>query len=114
MPEKKNHLPLVIGASLGGVGVVALITIAALLFVRHRRSNVRQPDPPSYELSNDRALLEATAGEKTVQTELWAHEEVQEMGRNSVHVPPVELEGNSAGGEDKKNISPLIKIHMAR
>jgi hypothetical protein len=73
-----------------------------------------RPDPPTYELSNDRALLEATSGEKAVQTELWAHDGAQEIGRNSVHVPPVELEGNSAGGEDKKNINPLIKIHMAR
>ncbi|KAF2798848.1 hypothetical protein K505DRAFT_414074 [Melanomma pulvis-pyrius CBS 109.77] len=113
-PEKSNHLPLIIGASLGGIGVVALITIAALLLIRHRRSNARRPEPPSYELSNDRALLEATHGEKRVQTELWAHDPVQEIGRNSMHLPPVELSGDSAGGEDKKNINPLINVHMAR
>lgn len=112
--KKDNHLPLIVGAALGGVGVIALISIAVLLLVRHRRSNPRQRELPSYELSNDRALLEATNGEKAVQTELWAHEPVQEIGRNSLHLPPVELAGDSAGGEDKKNMAPLIKVHMTR
>ncbi|KAF2703085.1 hypothetical protein K504DRAFT_486061 [Pleomassaria siparia CBS 279.74] len=112
-----NRLSLIIGASIGGVGAVALMAMAALLFVRHRRSrsNTAPPVPPAYELPNDRGVLEAPRGEKTIPKELWAHDPVQEMGRNSVHIPPVELAGDdgSAGEQDKKNMAPLTKAHMS-
>ena len=84
------------------------------LFCLRRRTGKPLPPPPSYELSNDHARVELSYPEKTRQMELYGHEAAIELGRNSAHVPPVELPGDAMVGGDKKGLNPIMKIHMVR
>ncbi|KAK7189027.1 hypothetical protein DPSP01_004135 [Paraphaeosphaeria sporulosa] len=122
-PPTKNtdtsHTPAIIGAIIGSVAICAAL-IALLVFCLHQRKSQPGkplPHPPSYELSQERALSEMARSSivpptRTVQKEMWASEAAVEMGRNS-YAPPVELPAAS-WGEDKKRGSALIHVHLAR
>ncbi|KAF2448458.1 hypothetical protein P171DRAFT_440832 [Karstenula rhodostoma CBS 690.94] len=114
-----SHTPAIIGAIIGSVAICAAL-IALLVFCLHRRKSQPPkkppPHPPSYELSQERELVELswssiTPPARTVQKEMWASEAAVEMGRNS-YAPPVELPVDY--GEDKKRGSAVIHVHMAR
>ncbi|KAF1969647.1 hypothetical protein BU23DRAFT_652348 [Bimuria novae-zelandiae CBS 107.79] len=124
--QSTSHTGAIIGAIVGSVAVCALVIGLLLLWLHRRKSATRKPPPspptpPSYELSQERALIEAARGSmvapRTVAVkEVWAHEAAVEMGRNS-YAPPVELPDNSWNGEGEKGEkdgSAFIRVHMTR
>ncbi|KAF1993551.1 hypothetical protein P154DRAFT_540316 [Amniculicola lignicola CBS 123094] len=104
---RSSHTGIIIGGIVGGVALFALILFGVAFYYRRRYSTAKRlppppPPPPSYELSNNAMLVELQYPEKTVQTEMWAHEPAQEIGRNSSYQPPAELPGDAVAMGDKE------------
>ena len=71
------------------------------------------PNPPSYELSEQIRVQEASSSDKTGQVELYAHEAALEMGRSSLHIAPVDLAGDVVRDEDEKGLHPEHRAQSA-
>jgi len=116
--EQPSRTGIIVGAIVGGVCIFAILFALALFCLRRRAKPAKPlPCPPSYELSQEHALIEASQSavvppNRTLQKEMWAHEVAVEIGRNS-YAPPVELPAHDIGS-DKKRMSSLIHVHMAR
>ncbi|KAF2865833.1 hypothetical protein BDV95DRAFT_599521 [Massariosphaeria phaeospora] len=111
LDNNSNHTGVIVGGFVGGVAAIAFAFTAAFLILRRRMRRCIKPLPslPTYELSGERGLLEITYPGKVARTEQKA---AFEMGRNSVYVPPVELQGDTLVGHDKKGMNSLTRIHL--
>ncbi|KAF1946587.1 hypothetical protein EJ02DRAFT_335488 [Clathrospora elynae] len=97
------------GAIAGGVvgGVCGLAFVAGVIFLVLRRSRKRrQHQPAALHEAPESTPTELPPGD--VKHELYSPEAApQEMGRNSVHIPAAELQGDDVSGQGIANFHDL-------
>ena len=102
-PTKEDDRPntgAIAGGVVGGVGGAVVIALAVFFVLRRRKRRPSQPQtdaPPEAGGSSLNELPHAPAKSELDNKDAYP---IQELGRNSVYMPPAELQANEVGANE--------------
>ncbi|KNG47514.1 hypothetical protein TW65_05551 [Stemphylium lycopersici] len=102
-PPKKDNGPntgAIAGGVVGGVGGAAVIALAAFFFLRRRKRQPSQQRADGTQEAGGIFLNELPHAPAKSELDNKDVLPLQELGRNSVYIPPVELQANEVGANE--------------